>query len=165
MKPRLKKLLEDLKKLNLKEDTRPSEGIWWYVWLKPRWRIEAFKVTEYGELNHSDVWPKYVAPMIAAHYKVPIGSEVYNSLAEVYASMPRGRVEERDGRWVFNYGDDFPVDPKKAQMQLPGEFELYRHLLAGKVVFRVSEHEGMIEDDKDIIQRIIGKIPYKKGKP
>lgn len=158
-----KKLDAALKKNMLKEDTRPSEGMWYFIWLKPRWELRVFKETEYGNLTHQDCWYKYLAPVMGKHYKIDVKKVVNNvdSLENAYSCMPRGRVYiAQDGKYTFGHGNDFPIDVKKAQMMLIAQFELTKLALMGKTKFKFDEHEQMIESDQEVAQTLIGKIPY-----
>ena len=161
------KLDAALKANMIKEDTRPSEGMWYFVWLKPRWELRVFKETEYGNLTHQDAWYKYLAPIIGKHYKVDINKVVgTDSLKNAYACMPRGRVYvSEDGKYTFGNGDDFPINPKKAQIMLISQFELTKLALMGKTKWKYDEHERMIETDQAVVQALIGKVPYGKASP
>ena len=158
-----KKLDLALKKALIKEDTRPSEGIWYYVWLKPKWVLYAFKATEFGDMTHLDVWSSSLADVMAKHYKInpdQIINDV-DSLRNAHCCMPRGRVwKNPEGKWIFGHGNDFPIDTAKAMKVLPASFELTKEILNKNVTFRFEEHETMEKEDMLIVQALIGKVPY-----
>jgi hypothetical protein len=148
----------------LVEDTRPSEGIWYYVYLKPIWKLYVFKATEYGDMTHVDAWSKYLADIVAKHYKVNpdkvIGAE---SLRTAYLCMPRGRVfQDQKGKWIFNHGNDFPVPIKKAKKLLPAEFELTKQALQKMVEFRFEDHEVQDPHDVHIFKTLVGQSPVEE---
>lgn len=157
----MKKIDEISKKLkrdSLKEDYRPSEGIWYWVWLRPKWKLTEFKKTEYGDMTHEDAWTRYVSGKIAKHYGVS-----NDDLKDAYTGMPRGRVVrigKKDVLWVFYHGDDTPISFGRAKFQLVSRFELRKQASEGQTGFQFHEHETMQEDDMAIVQRSIGKVPY-----
>jgi len=165
MTENLKKLLSELKKFSLNEDTRPSGGIWYFLWLKPHWILEAYKETEYGEMTHATLWEKYLADTIGKHYKAD-PDEIFglDSIRNAYTGMPRGRVLMQGGIWMFYHGNDFPISYGKATKLLPSAFELNRHAVLGKVKFEYDDHETMQPEDQETLRQVIGNIPYKPGK-
>lgn len=158
---KLDKLLDSLKKNPLKEDIRPSEGIWYWVWLKPNWQLREFRFTEYGEdIQHDEAWRNYIAPEIAKHYKVKLTEVVgVDSLINAYTGMPRGRVAKTD-KWMFYHGNDTPIPMVKAKLMIASRFNLRSALVEGKAEFRFDEHEAMQDEDKTVLESIIGEIPY-----
>jgi hypothetical protein len=159
-----KRALKAFRKKMLQMDTRPSEGLWYFVWLKPMWQLMIFKATEYGELSHLDAWSKFVADKVAKHYKINPDDVVngVDSLRNSYLCMPRGRVSLNPaGDWIFVHGDDFPICREKAMMLLPSRFSLMKQLLLKKVKFKFDEHEVMDKLDQRVAKALIGKIPYK----
>jgi hypothetical protein len=168
---KIDRLLEKMRKEVLKEDTRPYEGLWYFVYYKPQWVLEAFKTTEYGEMNHDECWEKFICAKLQDHYKVnpdkfvlvsTAESEMEESLRAAYTGMPRGRVTQGE-KWVFYHGNDSPIPEGKLIKLLPAKFELTRHALEQGVKFEFDEHETMQEIDIQVVQSVLGiKIPYKK---
>jgi hypothetical protein len=80
--------------------------------------------------------------------------------------MPRGRVAHVGKKWVFYHGDDTPAvllrGLSKADIQqvLISRFNLTKQALAGQVEFKFDEHETMQEDDRAIVKKYIGDVPY-----
>lgn len=133
-----------------------SDGIWYYVWLKPEWKLYVL----YGELiQHADQWRESVVPDIAKHYKIDS-----RPLAPLYYSMPRGRVvSERYGeKYRIVHGGDFPSSlGESAEIKsLVGLFGLSNRMILGKVSVEFHEHETMDADHQKRMKKIIGKIPY-----
>jgi hypothetical protein len=148
---------EKMKKDSLREDYRPSEGIWYWVWLKPKWKLMEFKATEYGDLTHEDAWRRYVSDNLVVHYNIREGVD---EIKDAYTGMPRGRVAHVGKKWVFYHGDDTPINFAKAKIQIVSRFELTKQALAGQVEFKFDEHETMQEDDRAIVKKYIGDVPY-----
>jgi len=154
-------------KVAIKEDAKPTPGIWYYIWLKPKWHRIIVTASEYGDYGHPEFWKNYLAPKIMNHY----GLEESNlsELEELAYSMPRGRVDSTDlmsgettDRWMLFYGDDIPssLDAESEKRQLVSAFNLTGPLLHGKVEFRVMGHEKMTDSHREAIQKLIGLIPY-----
>jgi hypothetical protein len=157
--------LSELKRSLLKEDTRPAAGIWYFVWLKPVWKLEVYKDTEYGDSTHMDVWAKYVADEIASHYKVDVDKVLggVDSLRNMYQCMPRGRVfQNLKKEWILAHGNDFPkkYGVNRAKKQIVSSFELTTLFLMGKARFAFDGHETMDKQERALAAKLLGKIPY-----
>jgi len=159
---KLDRLLDSLKRNALKEDVRPSEGVWYWVWLKPSWVLREFRFTEYGgDIQHDVAWRNYIAPEIAKHYKVSLNEVVgVDSLINAYTGMPRGRVAKTSSKWVFYHGNDTPVNFAKAKLMIAARFNLRNALVDGTATFMYDEHEAMQDEDKAVIEAVIGEVPY-----
>ena len=141
-----------------------SAGAWYYVWLKPRWRAVPFGESEYGDKGHPELWAGHVAPAVAAHYRIARRSAAYKRLRDAYAGMPRGRVALLRNTWVIYHGNDFPQYPAVLKKLLWAKFGLFFHPGFGRTRLEFDEHETMIEDDRVILQEILGRVPYGPGR-
>ena len=123
-----------------------------------------FKDSEYGDVTHQAIWSDYLAPLIAKHYKIDPDKVVgVESLRDVYTCMPRGRVYlVIDQKWTMAHGNDTPIEFKKAQMLIPAQFGLTKHVLNGLVKWKFEEHETMSNTDQKVAQTLLGKIPYRR---
>jgi len=156
-------MLKNMKKA--KNLSKPSEGIWFWVWLKPRWELVVYTAAEYkefDELTHESVWGMYTAGKVASHYHI---DEDDHEIRNAYAGMPRGRVAHVGKKWVFYHGDDIPavllnVSKAAIQQEIISRFNLTKQALAGQVEFKFDEHETMQEDDRAIVKKYIGDVPY-----
>ena len=144
------KLAEALRRRLLHEDRRPSEGIWYWVYLKPDWELRVFKNTEYGDfLTHVDVWEDYIAPLLAEHYNVSL-----KSLINIPYAMPRGRVVKRkDGTWFLYHGNDAPGGLAKWKKKIIHAFNLEGQV--GLINWDVDDHEKMLTVDKQAFKALI----------
>ena len=156
-------------KLNsvLSENTRPSEGIWYYIYLKPEWGFLHWKFTEYPTAyDHPKVWVDYVLPVLVKHYKLT--DDQTDKLKPLYYSMPRGRINHlaflpghsSSGRWVVAHGRDFPLDEDSELKNIVNAFNLSGLVLWKMVDFEVADHEKMSKRHMEDIQKIIGPVPY-----
>lgn len=152
-----------LKKV-LKEDTKPSGGIWWYLWLKPKWVFISFKESEYGEITHADVWSKYVVEKVAKHYKVNPDKVVgFESLRNTYTCFPRGRVWAKGDKFVISHGNDSPVSLAKLKNTVISEFNLVGFELNKRLVVTFDEHEQMLQEDMEVFTALTRERPWKSG--
>jgi hypothetical protein len=168
----LRKKLDDIlgvKVTVLKEDARPSSGIWYYVWLAPKWERVIVKHSEFGPYGHPKFWENYIADKIVKHYKLKLSDLAV--VKELCYSMPRGRVDyvpksdvelvgEKPDTWYMDFGGDIPGDVESEQRHLISGFNLTGFAIRNKVEFRVVPHEKMLETHKDAMQKLIGDVPY-----
>jgi hypothetical protein len=157
-------MLKNMKKA--KKTPKPSGGIWFWVWLKPRWELVVYLAAEYkelGEVTHEAAWGMYTAGKVASHYHI---DEDDHEIRNAYAGMPRGRVAHVGKKWVFYHGDDTPsvllmgLSKVEIQQVIISRFNLTKQALAGQVEFKFDEHETMQEDDRAIVKKYIGDVPY-----
>ena len=137
----------------------PSSGIWYYVYLKPDWKL----VAECGDtLQHMTYWPRVIVPMLAAHYGLDVVA--FNMLMPLSESMPRGRVtsELYGESCTIAHGNDFPSGTFEDEQLaiLVKAFKLGHRCEHDKVMIVFEEHETMRPDHKRRLQKIIGKVPY-----
>ena len=150
----------------LTEQRKPAtEGIWYWVYYAPNWKLEAFITSDPDDealyqLGHPVAWSTYIVPLLKDHYKLE--DVVARKLEELPYGMPRGRMGKEGGIWKFWYGDDFPhgLSPERAKRQIISVFWLNAPAASGKVEWHVAPHEKMNVDDQIDVQSIIGvKIP------
>ena len=166
------------KQLLLREDTRPSEGIWYFVFVKGVWQLEFYKATEYGDITHDEVWRKYICMLLADNYKInpderltvdavpshvkkiePGKTDWTDTVRNSYRGMPRGRVTLIDGIYVCYHGNDSPLPGNKAETLVPAKFELTKLIFMKKVKWEFDDHETMLPTDRAIVEKAIGKMP------
>jgi len=142
------------------EDASPTEGMWYYIYLKPKWVRIDVKTSEYGEIGHPKFWEKYIVPKLIEHYGLEESAK--EDLEYLCYSMPRGRVAEIKGKWHFFHGDDFPslLSIKAEEKRLISTFNLTHLAIRDMTEFRVAEHEKMDETHKKRLQEIIGEVEY-----
>jgi hypothetical protein len=152
----------------------PMVGPFYYVYLKPHWKIVAFAHPSGGEesYDHSQLWESVVSMIITKHYG--LDKDQSSDIDNLIYCMPRGRVvfqQPKDpkyhttrGRFVIYTGADMPksINRIKVRKDIMSKFNLLATSLdqPERVVFADDEHEVMQEDDKRISQGIIGKVPY-----
>jgi hypothetical protein len=151
----------------IKEDSTPKIGIWYYLWLKPHWKLWTMPLTEDKNWSHYEVWNAVLAEDVAKHHG--LDDDQTERLKDVAYGMPRGRIDVKDlalgrptGNFTIYHGDDFPSSLSKESelKKIIGRFDLTRLALENKVKIEVVDHEKMSESDKEQIQQIIGPITY-----
>jgi hypothetical protein len=143
--------------------SKPRVGPWYYLYLRPRWRLCADPVClEEETLGHPKFWKRLVAEFLAPHYGIKSAKKIA-LLEEICYGMPRGRcsqwIERRGlGSWTLYHGSDFPskLKPEAERMKLLNIFGLR----GNEVKVIVDDHEMMQSDDQRRLQEIIGPIPY-----
>jgi hypothetical protein len=65
-------------------------------------------------------------------------------------------------KWMFYHGNDTPVGMAKAKLMIASRFNLRQALVDGKAVFMFDEHEVMQDEDKTVIESVLGEVPYAK---
>jgi hypothetical protein len=149
----------------ISEDRRPKAGIWYYLWLDPKWELWTYTYTDQDEnIAHYEAW-QVLADKIATHYKIT-DKEQIEKLKEAYLGMPRGRVDSADtlgieahkGKWMIFHGNDFPLPPKAEIKKLIGIFDLTGLALAGKVEAIEVDHEKMDPNHQATVASV---LPYK----
>jgi len=154
----------------LKEDASPKVGIWYYLWLKPNWKLVMLpsKIDE-KTIPHVKAWFLSFVEDLAEHYKL---SEVQKTrLKDVPWCMPRGRVDYLnlatgkpllEGNFNIYHGGDFPsnLSQEGEIKKIISEFDLTSLHLQGRVQVVQNEHEKMDPQHQKEAQAILGPIPY-----
>jgi hypothetical protein len=164
----------------IKETRRmPTAGIWYYVWLKPKWELVVFPALdengekEYGDLSHLEAWMNYLVPRLVSHYKLKLSSEQLEQLTDAYRGVPRGRVDISDDLvhggvpvgpsvWFMFHGNDFPKG-KSAESELGkimSELRIAGFAASGKIQVKFSDHETMVPEHQVVVQQFLGELPY-----
>jgi len=158
---------EDVRKLE--ESRKPSTGIWYYVYLKPKWVLMTFSDAEYGALSHYEAWMKYIVPKLIDHYDI---EDNIDDLEDAYRGVPRGRVDvttdlemglraEGGPKFFLLHGDDFPSGTKSGQLgKIMSRFNLSHLAARGVVVDKAVDHEKMDPEHQKIVTSIVGEVPY-----
>ena len=144
----------------------PSTGIWYYVWLRPHWKlfVDREPLTQhmiYWPLTqHMIYWPQKVVPRLVRHYKLNDASRL--ELLPLSQSMPRGRVTYiGDGCYDIYHGAEWPAAIDRAPIRIiANAFGLRRQYAEFLVMGCFREHEEMRADHKRRLQKIIGKVSY-----
>lgn len=147
--------------MNAKLAVKPSEGVY-YVLPEPGGGYTVFsqRSDEVEEPLHFDYWEK-ILPEIARKYKLDPGE--IKELRPRYTAIPRGRViQEIDydngkptGNYIVAHGGDMPLSQiKYFVLQDFGLLELNR---AGKVIWRIDDHEKMDPEDREFFRNLIKK--------
>lgn len=142
-------------------DEDPTGGIWYYVWLKPKWEL----VILHGEDRlHLDMWFDHIVPLLKKKYKLTKQEAV--RLTDLSYSMPRGRVtellERGQSSFMVRHGGDFPGGLRKESelKKIVAYFGLTNRVILKQVEFVVDQHEKMIEEEQVDLSEIIGDVPY-----
>ena len=156
----LKKLQEDL----LKEDRRPSAGIWYIIWLKPNWVLRTYSENDFPNVDHFTIWDRALHIEVADYYKIN-----EKKIQNLTYAFPRGRVVYRNkrgrpvsvsmtsdmtGKWFLYHGNDSPGGISKWKKKLITEFNLGGFL--GNITWNYEEHECMQREDVHQMSSIIG---------
>jgi hypothetical protein len=142
---------------------KPSEGIWYYVYLKPHWKLFTIPFEKDKDFLHMEMWSNIVVPELIKHYKIEEFQEKEDLTNLVY-SLPRGRVvHTAKDTWVLYNGNDLPKSLSRSseEKKIISSFGLTSLLLSKKnVEFAFDEHEQMEPRQKEELQEIIGKVDY-----
>jgi hypothetical protein len=137
----------------------PEDGIWYYVWLKPKWEL----VILHGkDVLHLDMWFDHVMPLLKKKYKLTKSETV--RLGDIPYSLPRGRitefVERGESTFFIRHGDDFPKGLRKESelKKIVAYFGLTNR--TRQVEYEVDPHEAMVRGEQDDLEAIIGPVPY-----
>jgi hypothetical protein len=141
----------------LKQAGAPREGIWYWVFLNPDWKLITWDAPTGGDVLHAKVWSDVVNAYLTPHYKLDPAS-VAAAKALPYA-MPRGRIssETLDGgkKYFFvRHGEDTPVP--NGLHQVEEKFNLITHMLEGMAEELYDPHETVVKNEVAEMQRLIG---------
>jgi hypothetical protein len=148
--------------LMIKEAAVPKDGIWYWVFLKPEWKLvtSAFPVREKKNVNHVELWPKVCQSFLSQHYKWT-QSQLNEAMSLPY-SMPRGRVTaealEENGQtmtyFFIRHGSDTPAP--RTLNEIVNEYGLSLHLLEGMAEFIHDPEETMVKEEQNAMAVLIG---------
>ena len=155
-------LTEAIKELRIKRkvaSNKPEEGIWYYIWMKPNWKLVDLQG---GDNMHGELWQDLVHHRIKDHYKLTL--EQVDVLEDASQGVPRGRVVLERDKYVFYHGGDFPTGKSTdaEKKKLIGLFNLTCFYLEDKnrVEFRFAEHYKMDPDEQEIVKSVLGEVSY-----
>jgi hypothetical protein len=132
---------------------RTVYGYWYYVWLRPRWRLCMF--TDDG--CHVVAWRKKIVPMLLRHYRRKLNADQLSDLKNAYRAMPRGRLLEMNrGEFMLAHGRDFPGDEGVEFDRWVSMLKLTAALSVGKAWSAYQEHETMSGEDVVVFGRLFG---------
>lgn len=138
----------------LKKAGAPQEGIWYWVFLAPDWKL----ITWNGpSATHMGVWPDVVNAYLAPHYKLSPPA-IAQAKSLVYA-FPRGRVSaESEGNMKYffiRHGNDTPTP--EGLKQVESDFNLIRHLLEGMAEEIYDGHETTVGSETEEMRKLLGQ--------
>jgi len=152
-----------------KVSSRPSSGIWYYVWDGSTWELMVWKTHE-AFSGHPEAWESAIAPELAR--KLGLDARKTSELCEIPYCMPRGRVDatgtseqilSNDYDWRLYHGGDIPsgLNKEAEERKLVSAFDLTGPLLHGKAKFEVVSHETMLPAHRAKFEELTGlKVPY-----
>jgi hypothetical protein len=140
--------------MQTKNPGKSSDGIWYYVYLKPGWIM---MYLEGGLHQHIHFWPHNVIPKLQEHYELTNAEA--KKLEPLYASMPRGRVTSFKYGTSFEivHGNDFP-SCMGISSEINDILDLFN--LPLNTPHGYHEHEAMLSGHKKRLQAVIGKVKY-----
>jgi len=153
-----------------KTGSRPSPGIWYYIWDGKQWELMVWKTHESSMSGHSEIWEAIIAPSLAQ--KLGLSPDKARLLAEVPYCMPRGRVDATGSPekvlageydWRLYHGGDFPsgLDQQSEERKLISAFDLTGPFIRGMARLELASHEAMSSHDRQKFQEITGLVvPY-----
>jgi hypothetical protein len=141
----------------LSEDQTPHTGIWYYLWLKPTWKLWTYPYINRAP-GHFEVWPILVE-LIATHYNLKPNET--SILKEQYRCFPRGRIDKGDlknpDKYFICHGDDFPIDKNGEIYKIISIFNLTIPQLHGLVEIVCDAHEKTDPKHINIAKMLIGE--------
>jgi len=145
----------------IKEASAPKDGIWYWVFLKPDWKLVAwaFPARDKKNVNHIDLWPKVCQSFLAPHYKW--NQSQLNEAMRLPYSMPRGRVTsevfEENGQtmtyFFIRHGSDTPAPHNLNEIM--NEYGLSLHVLEKMAEFIHDPEETMVEEEQAAMVALI----------
>ena len=151
----------------LREDQTPHVGIWYYLWLKPKWQLWTYPYID-KQPSHYEVW-QVLAEDVAKHYN--LNSNQLIELQELPYCFPRGRVDTSDllvrdplsspsksGKWWLLHGDDFPLSKDGEIKKIISIFNLIGPANRGLVEERVATHEMIDPKHVEAAIKLIGNF-------
>ena len=136
---------------------RPRTGLWYAIFLKGRWRIEPWFVSNRRDAGHPDFWAALAEFGYGKALNLPRARIL--ELKEAPYGAPRGRVvspEEHSlgSRWAVLYGGDGEL-PQKAKPLLLKAFGLERLARRRRVNWILDDHERRLPEDREVVERIM----------
>lgn len=139
-----------LRQMVRQENLEPSEGAYYVVRYPLGWDIYAVRASEWGVMDHSDLWAELVVPHVAGAWSKPLktpAKALEKALRLHVYGFPRGRVSGAGGRYKVLYGGDAKILSKP---RLERAFQI-----TGKAVWERDVHEQCQVDDRDAIRHIL----------
>ena len=134
------------------ESATPSEGIYYVLRYPDGWQPFALRFDEFPEMDHSDMWADFVAPVLAQGWsralKLP-PTRLENRLKLHAYGFPRGRVARAPGKMIFNilYGGDVTPAMGVSNATIERLFSV-----TGVSKWVRDEHEQCQLDDRDAVR-------------
>jgi hypothetical protein len=162
---KLENIFKYAKQIN--ESRKPITGIWYYIYLEPKWQLYIYKADEYQNISHLEAWIKYIVPKLKEFY----GLDKKDILEDAYRGFPRGRVDlntspeiiDPSNKFMIFHGDDFPSGLNRIteEGKILNGFNLAGLIARGLAKFEFAEHETMDPGHKEVVENVIStKIPY-----
>lgn len=124
---------------------KKSDGIYYVLCFNNKWRVEAFRTDQYGDIGHMKIWEEYLAPNLARVFK--LDEEGASLLKISYAGFPRGRVQLIGRRFIVYNGNDYAHLVSKSDILKP--FGL------SDAKFEFDDHERALMQDRDTIRQLL----------
>ena len=143
---------KDLGKILSEEGEVPHVGIWYYLWLKPDWKLWPYPYINRAR-GHYEVWPA-LSEIVSNHFHLlPNESSV---LQEQYRCFPRGRIDKIGDKWYICHGGDFPKDENGEINTIISRFNLTIPKIRGLVEIKIDDHEKTDPKHVNIAKMLIG---------
>ena len=128
-----------------KHASNKSDGIYYIVYIDGRWKVEAFRTDQYGDVDHLRMWEEYLAPYFAETFK--LNEEEASLLKLSYAGFPRGRIVKIGIKYVVYHGNNYKKFVSKDEILAP--FGL------ADAEFKFDDHERAIMENRDTIRQLL----------
>lgn len=147
---------------HIHESIMPSEGIWYIIYLKPKWVLKSYKDIDFPDCDHVRMWESDLSHVVADHYGAS-----QKDLAMFPYSFPRGRIvnlnpskseitipsDRHNSRWAVYYGKDLPGGDAKWKAKILSAFDLSSFI--GRVEWKFDDHEIKLEEDVTAVSNIL----------
>ena len=135
----------------------PHTGIWYWVFLKPEWKLFTwdFPLKDKIDFLHVQVWPDLVRNHMRPHYK--LDEDAILAASDLPYAFPRGRVTavvENGLLYLFiRHGNDTPIP--NGLRQVEDKFKLTQHVLLGQGEEIYDPHETMVAEQRTQMEAIL----------
>ena len=128
-----------------KEASNKSEGIYYIACINGKWKVEAFRTDQYGDIDHVRIWEEHLAPYLARIFK--LNEEDASLLKLSYAGFPRGRVVKIGKKYLIYHGKDYKKLVRKDEILAPFGIT--------DAKFEFDDHERAIMEHRDTIRQLL----------
>ncbi len=132
-------------KRKFKEASSKSDGIYYVVYVNGKWKVEAFRTDQYGDVNHVEVWEERLAPFLARICNLDERDGYLLKLS--YAGFPRGRVVRVGKQYIVYHGNNYKKLVSKDAIIAPFGIN--------NAKFEFDDHERVIMDNRENIRQLL----------